>query len=102
MIDARTKDGDAALTEIRKVHETADHLARGDTPEEADQVRVLAGLVSQLAEQVERLVTPAAAQTTSNASADPDTIRHDREVTLEEDRTPEDAPAEPLDDRAES
>ena len=46
---------DAVLAEIRKVKETAERLANGETPEEADQIRVLAGLVHQLAEQVERL-----------------------------------------------
>jgi hypothetical protein len=44
-----------ALTEVASVRETADRLANGDTPDGADQIRVLAGLVRQLAEQVERL-----------------------------------------------
>ena len=46
---------EAALAEVRKVKETAERLANGETPDEADQTRVLAGLVFQLAEQVERL-----------------------------------------------
>lgn len=45
---------ETALTEIRKTRDTADRLANGEAPEEADQVRVLAGLIRQLSEQVER------------------------------------------------
>lgn len=44
-----------ALAEIASVRETADRVANGDAPEDADQIRVLAGLIRQLAEQVERL-----------------------------------------------
>ena len=96
MVDARTRqgEGEAALAEVRKVHETADRLANGDTPVEADQIRVLGGLVAKLAEQVERLATPV------GPGVDPQAARHDRELELEEDRTPEEAPADPLDDRA--
>jgi hypothetical protein len=50
-----TDPNEAALAEVRKVKETAERLANGETPDEADQTRVLAGLVFQLAEQVERL-----------------------------------------------
>lgn len=50
-----TDPSEAALAEVRKVKETAERLANGETPDEADQTRVLAGLVFQLAEQVERL-----------------------------------------------
>ena len=45
----------AILAEAESTTETADKLANGDTPEEADQIRVLAGLVKQTSEQVERL-----------------------------------------------
>ena len=45
----------AILAEAASTTETADKLANGDTPEEADQIRVLAGLVKQTSEQVERL-----------------------------------------------
>ena len=44
-----------ALAEVTKVKETAARLAEGDYPEEADHIRVLAGMIRQLAEQVERL-----------------------------------------------
>jgi hypothetical protein len=44
------------LDELRSTKETADRVARGESPKGgADDVRVLAGLVHQLAEQVERL-----------------------------------------------
>jgi hypothetical protein len=49
---------DGAIAEIAKVKETAERMANGDTPGEADQIRVLAGLVHQLAESVERLYGP--------------------------------------------
>jgi len=51
-------DGGAAnavLAEIRKTRETADRLANGDYPEGADHIRALAGMVKQLADQMERL-----------------------------------------------
>ena len=48
-------DPNAALTEIRKVRETAERLANGNYPADADHVRVFAGLIQHLAEQVERL-----------------------------------------------
>ena len=44
------------VAEVRKTKETADRIANGDSPKSgADDVRVLAGLVHQIAEQVERL-----------------------------------------------
>jgi hypothetical protein len=46
---------DAALSEITNVKETAERLANGESPDEADQVRVLAGLIHHLAEQIERI-----------------------------------------------
>jgi hypothetical protein len=54
--DARPGIEAASLAEIRKLKETADRWASGDGPDEADPVRVLAGLIHQLAQQVERLV----------------------------------------------
>lgn len=84
----RTDDRSGALSEVAKVRETAEKLANGDYPEQADHIRVLAGLIGQLAEQVERL----GPQTEMSA---PDV------ATAEEDMTPETAPAEPMNDRAE-
>jgi len=45
----------AILAEAETTTETADKLANGDYPDDADQVRVLAGLIRQTSEQVERL-----------------------------------------------
>jgi hypothetical protein len=45
----------AVVEEARKTKETADRLANGDYPAEADHIRVLAGMVRQLAEQIERM-----------------------------------------------
>jgi hypothetical protein len=49
--------GSAAIAaEARKTKETAERMANGEGPPgEADDIRVLAGLVHQVAEQVERL-----------------------------------------------
>ena len=59
----------AALAEIKKVSEGAERLAKGDSAEEADHVRVLAGLVHQLAEHTERLFS-ARTETLVSASAE--------------------------------
>ena len=48
-------DIQAVVDEARKTAEAASHLANGEYPEDADHVRVLAGIIQQLAEQVERL-----------------------------------------------
>lgn len=85
----RRNDRAGALTEVAKVRETAERLANGDFPEQADHIRVLAGLIGQLAEQVERLGPEGEGSAASVATAE------------EEDITPESAPAEPMNDRAE-
>jgi anti-sigma28 factor (negative regulator of flagellin synthesis) len=59
MMQAERNDLDAALAEIRKVRETAERLANGDYPTDANHIRVLAGMIRQLAEQVERLASAA-------------------------------------------
>ena len=46
---------EAIRAEAAATKEIADHMANGETPAEADEVRVLAGMVRQLADQVERL-----------------------------------------------
>lgn len=53
----RNDDGlEAILAEVRTTKETAERVANGESPKEgADEVRVLAGLVHQVSEQVERL-----------------------------------------------
>jgi hypothetical protein len=46
----------AIVAEARKTKETAERMANGEAPPgEADDIRVLAGMVHQIAEQVERL-----------------------------------------------
>ena len=57
MSDELMTDGvEAIIAEARKTKETAERMANGDGPPgEADDVRVLAGMVHQVAEQVERL-----------------------------------------------
>lgn len=54
-MQAEPNDPQGAVAELRKVKDTADRLANGDYPADADHVRVLAGMIRQLAEQVERL-----------------------------------------------
>ena len=47
---------EVVLAEVRKTKETAERIANGESPKEgADDLRVVAGLVHQVAEQVERL-----------------------------------------------
>jgi hypothetical protein len=49
---------DAIIAEARKTKETAERMANGEGPPgEADDIRVLAGMVHQVAEQVERLAS---------------------------------------------
>ena len=102
----------ALLQEVRKTRDTAARLANGDYPEDADHIRVLAGMIQKLAEQVERLAgsdggagsAPSAGSTTggpTNTTAS-QPARKDAEAAVEEDRTPQDAPAEPLNDRSEA
>jgi hypothetical protein len=59
MADELMTDGvDAIIAEARKTKETADRMANGEgPPREADDIRVLAGMVHQVAEQVERLAS---------------------------------------------
>jgi hypothetical protein len=46
---------DGPVVEVTKVKETAERLAKGESSERVDPVRVLAGLVHQLASLVEGL-----------------------------------------------
>ena len=56
MAERQTGDAEAIVLEARKTKETAERMANGDGPPgEADDIRVLAGMVHQVAEQVERL-----------------------------------------------
>ena len=51
----QTNEISAILAEAEATTGTADKLANGDFPQDADHVRVLAGLIKQTSEQVERL-----------------------------------------------
>jgi hypothetical protein len=91
------------LTEIAKVRITADKLAKGESVEGGDTERVLAGLVAQLAAQVERLSgsqparDPAAdANVTPSKASETKQAVHEAEMRAEEDRSPEHSPADPL------
>jgi cytochrome c556 len=55
--DTAPMDAEAPMAEVTKVKETAERMANGDYPADADQTRALAGLIHQLAEQVERLAS---------------------------------------------
>jgi hypothetical protein len=58
MAERQLDGADAILVEARKTKETAERMANGDGPPgEADDIRVLAGMVHQVAEQVERLAS---------------------------------------------
>jgi hypothetical protein len=108
MSDVMADPDEAILAEVRSVRETADRMANGEFPEEADHSRALAGLVRQLAEQLERHLDhrePAPARVEPAASASSGGARLpaapvDESASAEEDRTPEDAPADPANDRA--
>lgn len=90
-------DTQAALDEVRKTKETAARLANGEYPEEADHIRVLAGMIQKLAEQIERLADGVG--TAGGPTPRDDRSRVDREAAVEEDQTPQDAPADPMNDR---
>jgi hypothetical protein len=88
---------DGIRAEAKKTKETAERLANGNFPDEADHVRVLAGLIHQLAEQVERL---SSREVSSGADEPREAPAAGAEQQLEEDLSPEKAPAQPVDDRA--
>jgi hypothetical protein len=68
----RPLDGvDAILAEARKTKETAERMANGEGPPgEADDIRVLAGMIHQVAEQVERLASIVAGDTAPLANSE--------------------------------
>jgi hypothetical protein len=95
------------VAEVRSVKETADKMANGDYPEEADHSRALAGMIRQLAEQIERHLGDREPTETTNdeeGSLGMGAVREgngEAERSAEEDRTPEEAPADPADPRTE-
>jgi hypothetical protein len=84
----------AALDEVRKTRDTAARLANGDSSEDADHIRVLAGMIQKLAEQVERLAIGGTASVSTSGTARSAEAK-DSEAAGEEDQTPEQAPADP-------
>lgn len=61
----------AIVAEARKTKETAERMANGDGPPgEADDIRVLAGMVHQVAEQVERLAITVSGDQAGGAQPD--------------------------------
>ena len=94
-------EAEGVRAEARKTKETAERLANGDYPEGADHIRVLAGMISQLAEQVERLASHGS-EISNGPRTDHRVPPGPPDVEAEEDRTPEEAPADPADDRATS
>ena len=79
--------------ELESIRETADLIAHDGLQPGSDGFRVMAGLVSQLANQTERLLD---AELGPEGGSDQRSQKPDqREASKEEDVSPEDAPAEP-------
>lgn len=55
MADTDGSTAEAVRLEAAKTKETADRMANGESTDEKDDARVLAGMIKQVAEQVERL-----------------------------------------------
>jgi hypothetical protein len=83
---------EGAKAELASIIETADLIAHQGLSPGSDGPRVLAGLISQLATQTARLF---------EAAGDPSEVPggppspNEAEAPAEEDRSPQDAPAEP-------
>ena len=94
-----------ALLEIRKTKETASRLANGEYPEDADHVRVLAGMIHGIStifrdrEQVERLAGVGRLAYSQNATGGAQVRSKEAEAAVEEDQSPGKAPAEPINQR---
>ncbi len=70
MAERQLDGADAILVEARKTKETAERMANGEGPPgEADDIRVLAGMIHQVAEQVERLASIVSGDTAPLASS---------------------------------
>jgi hypothetical protein len=88
-----------AVVEIRKTKDTASRLANGEYPEDADHIRVLAGMIQQLAEQVERLAGVGPLANLPKAAGVAQVRSKEAEAAVEEDQSPGKAPAEPINER---
>jgi hypothetical protein len=80
--------------EVRSVIETADGIARDGLQPGSDGPSVLAGLISQLAQQVDRWLAANGAGGSMQQDVR-DAVARDAEASTEEDASPDDAPAEP-------
>ena len=89
----------AAMDEVRKTKETAARLANGEYPEDADHIRVLAGMIQKLAEQIERLAESGPSAEAPTPSDVESRVDREAEAAAEEDQTPQDAPADPMNGR---
>ena len=93
---ATTDDLIAIEAEISKTRETADRIANGDQPDETDNTRALAGLIRQLADQVNRIVGQMSDDTGRLETTDD--RRREVERLEEEDVSASEAPADPARD----
>ena len=89
LMDLSTRTPSAALAEIAHVRDTAERIARGEDAG-ADQVRVIAGLIHQLAEQLEKLWSAARPPLSGDVTLD-----REIEAEFDEDRTRATPPADP-------
>jgi hypothetical protein len=103
-VSGSTQEIRGIIEETRKTKQTAARLANGEYPKDADHIRVLAGMIQQLAGQIERLAGAAVegddgAEPSTGSAAGMQAGAKEAEAAVEEDQTPEDAPADPISDR---
>jgi hypothetical protein len=70
--DAAPADAGAPVADIVAIKETAERMANGDLPNDADPTRVLAGMIQHLAEAIERMSAQALPPDAPLAQAPPD------------------------------
>lgn len=83
---------DGVSAELTSIVRTADLIAHDGLQPDSDGPRVLAGLISQLGNQMLRVVQPDAADPRKAAD---EQSPNDKDAASEEDISPQDAPAEP-------
>lgn len=84
---------DGVVAELESIIETADLIAHDGLQPGSDGFRVMAGLVSQLANQTARILD--AGFGTESLDGGEARATEQREAATEEDISPQDAPAEP-------
>jgi hypothetical protein len=93
--DAASRNGlEQVRAEVRSVIETADAIARDGLQPGSDGPSVLAGLISHLAQQVDRGLAANGAAGSMRLDVE-DAVARDAEASTEEDASPDNAPAEP-------